>query len=688
MTKKKERKSNEMWTSVSAITNATGCLRRWWFMKVVKMPTPQRAVTVFGDVGHAVWDRFYRADDRGLVNGVPVDLFPGPSGDYPGWMTMCNRFDKTKTPYTVTPEEAALIKVLIAKGISEGYAVRTPGRIVEKEINSEILRLGHAKAILRGFIDLDLPDGLEDHKFLKDKKWAKSKAKLKKDIQMMGYGYEKKLRGHTGNLWLCHNNFIKDFENPQVIKRSVEVTHAEILQFFADEIQPMVRKMLDLYIRYPKSKIALWRDIPPANNAHSECNFYYGHQCPLIGICTGTCSLDNYLRPYNLTVNLLVGETDEQKGSVKMGSKLMDRVNAEKAVVAATVPAAPVAAGTAVVAPVTTPIAVAPQPDAPVVAVTVADAPVINPVLQDLIDKNKPAVAVAVAPAEVLPLMVGNTTPTPGVVTPTTVVPSAPPAPAPAQQTAPWYTGYNGEECPACKENAVRGYGSNMSPCRICSIRSAELGRPGYETYDITTDASGLMTFTLKGSSVVPVATAALPDPAVKIEAAPAAVVEVIPVTTVAPAPLAPAGTTAMSGTVVETPVVNVPVPTVVTNTELPAADIAFPAAAIEASAAGDFILMIGCTYIRKHVDAGHRIDADALTKGMLDEIAATAGKDVSAIEHFALMQAIDAYVPTMVPDLAGVTIISLSPSKGSAQGRMIDGLRMFADTIIVPFAQ
>ena len=204
---KPHKNSDEMWTSVSAIGDGKGCLRRWWFKKVVKMPERQRAATIFGDVGHAVWDRFYRADDRGLVDGVPVNLYPD------GWMTMCNRFDKTKTKYTVSQEEAALIMALVDKGISGGYMVRTPGRIVEKEISTEILNVGHTKVILRGYIDLDLPDGLEDHKFLKDKKWAKSPAKLIKDIQMMGYGYAKKVDGHKGNLHLTHNNFIKSFDN-------------------------------------------------------------------------------------------------------------------------------------------------------------------------------------------------------------------------------------------------------------------------------------------------------------------------------------------------------------------------------------------------------------------------------------------------------------------------------------------
>ena len=173
------RPDNIMYTSVSQMKTASDCLRMWWFSKRCKIPQDQTAATIFGDVGHAVCERFQLADDRGLSNGQPVNLYPE------GWMTMCNRYDKTKTLYTVTPAEAALIVSLINEAIHQGMLLRLPGREVEKDIEVQIHNAGHHKVIMRGFLDLVAPGVVEDYKFVKSTDYN-TLGKLKNYIPMLG----------------------------------------------------------------------------------------------------------------------------------------------------------------------------------------------------------------------------------------------------------------------------------------------------------------------------------------------------------------------------------------------------------------------------------------------------------------------------------------------------------------------
>ena len=312
--------TRDMWTSVSAIIDADDCKRRWWFAKVVKLPQPQRTATIFGDVFHAVLERYFKADDRGLDNnGQIVNLYPD------GWQTMQSRFGKDKTPYTISDAESALTKTLINEAIIKGILVREPDRITEKAISTIIYKKGFAKVVLKGFIDLDAPKSITDHKTAKSTTYILSLDKLKKSIQMMGYAYAKYVDGHKGSLWLTHNNFIKDFDRPQVIQRSVEVSEIEVFDFFNNSILPLVKRMMELYLKYPKTLIHKWRDIPGADNPNKSCNYHYGKPCPFIGICSGMCDIDSYLNKYGTTVNKLVGNIKTKlKGDNKMG--LLDRI--------------------------------------------------------------------------------------------------------------------------------------------------------------------------------------------------------------------------------------------------------------------------------------------------------------------------------------------------------------------------
>jgi len=629
-----DEKHKDMWTSASAITDASDCFRRWWFNKVIKMPQDQRKATILGDVFHAVLERYFRADDRGLDDrGNLIELYPA------GWKTMKSRFGKDDTLYTITDTEAALVKILITEAITQGILVREPGRIIERSIDIPILSQGRTKAILKGFIDIDSPRSITDHKTAKNTNYILSKAKIKKSIQMMIYGYAKYVEGHRNNLWLTHNNFIKDFDNPQVIQRSVEVTAMEIVEFFQETIEPILKRMLNYYIKYPKTSIHKWRDIPGANNPNQACNHHYGKPCPYIGVCTATCSIDNYLRKYGLTVNELVGYTDEtEKGPKKMG--LMEKIREEKAKKAA----AAAAAGISQPAQ--------PEPAQAATAVVETAEPVVK----------------SGGMKELLARMVGKKTAAePEQAAAPVVEPAAAVVPEPAQpdlsgkQVAPWYTDYNGQLCVACSDNAVPGYNSEMEPCRICDIRAKEAGKPTSEDYKVDVNTDGSLTFTYTGV-----------------------------------AKSAPAGDTTVK-VVAEKPVVKVDMQPVKDAAELKAVkdaaeqfkeSAALPTAKkVEAMMKGpqSFTMLIGCTFANDHTDLV--IYADSLLASVLNDVATAAGKEIACVEHFALMQAIDAMIPSLLPDLKGFTVISLPPSKGSAHARLIDGLRLHATTIIFPFA-
>lgn len=668
------------------------------------MPQDQSKATIFGDVLHAVCERFLRADDRGLdEKGQPVNLYPTE----PDWRTMYNRFDKTKTLYSVSDTEAALIKTLVAESISQGVLVREPGRKIEKDVECVIHNKGFVKVVLRGFVDLDNPREITDHKSAKSTKWILSKKKLVKSIQMMGYAKAKLIEGHQGNIWLTHNNFIKDFDTPKVIKRSVEVTQMEVEEFFQETMLPLVKRMLDLYIKYPKHLIHQWRKIPGANDPNRSCNYHYGKPCPYIGVCGGTCTIDTYLMKYGKTINELVGnieQINELKGNTM--NSLIAKAKAEQEKHAAAVSTAPVA---------TAPVAVVPL-TAEGVAGAVAEThvgvetPVVAGGLSALINQMANT-AEASAPAAV-----AVEAPVVAAVAPAAEVPVA--IAEPGVQIAPWCTPHaDGTPCKACSDSKIRGYNYKLDKaCMICDINAKAAGKPTSLDYDVAVGEGGILSYSLKGRPATTVQVAEVPE--VKTEIAPvidiaATVVETVISNIAAPATandilanmsgLAAANAVHITAENAMTAEVVIPAKTlaaaVVEKTNAAVDVLTMPGVAIAEAmketspkpvAHEGFTLLIGCAIVSEISKYDTVLSADDVLGMCLEEIAAAAGKEVSAIDHFALMQAIDSLLPSiadctqaMMGNLAGKTIVSVKPSKGSALERLIDGLRPYADTVI-----
>ena len=653
-----------MWTSASAITDADDCLRRWWFNKRCKLPQDQSKPTVFGDVLHAVCERYLRADDRGIdpATGKSVELYPT------GWEAMKDRWSGNDTLYKISNEEAALVKALIHKAIVEGVLVREPGRIIEKQIESEVYSVGYAKVIIKGFIDLCTHRGIEDHKTTSNPKYLLSKAKIKKSIQMIVYAYAQYLAGHKGNIWLCHNGFVKNFENPAVRKTDVECTEIEVKEFFVDKILPLVKKMFRYYKDYPKTLLHKWRDVPPANNPNQSCNFHYGKPCPYITICSGVSTIDQYLRKYGKSVEDITGTIEiVQKGVPKMHS-LITSIKKEQEKHAATRGSVPLAVTEEQVAPA-----------APAVEVKEATTPtkgagVLGGILAKLTGgAKKPEIAESISASETTEATISSTLSEEVIQPATTIMSTAkietvdkPTVTTDGRQVAPWYTlDEEGKPCIACKENTVLGYNSKMEPCQICYTRAKAKDLPTYKDFEVTVLEGGTLQFTplTGGASVV---TKVAEEPIVKTKIEPVEEKSVEQLNTplldalysIAKIETKPPNNTGIDLKLVESDVLSIK-------------DVGFD-------------LLIGCIYVST-IKPSSVVTADTILQAMLYYVEKVAEKPVSSIAHFELMQAIDALIPAMIKDLSGTTVISVMPSKGSAHARLIDGLRLHAKIIIQP---
>jgi hypothetical protein len=638
----------DIWTSISAFENAFGndgttggCVRRWWFDKVVKLSKPTYAATRFGDVFHAVLARFYMADDRGLdATGKPVNLYPD------GWKSIKSRFQKDDdvvlAEEQISDLDEALIRVLVDKAITEGVLVRIPGRLVEREITRPLYKdpLTGQKIVLKGFIDLETCRSVEDHKTAKDTKWLVTVNKLRNNVQMIVYAWDKYERGYEGLLWLTHNNFIKDYNDPQVIQRTVQVDKEYVYNYFNTVILPKFRMMLGIYQKYPASAVEKWRDLCPPNNPERECNHYYGHSCPYISICTGQCSVALYRAKYE---DLQEQQTLNSERVANMG--LVEEIKRRNALVNP----APVASPQASATP--TPANTGPVAGTPV-----------NPL--DVLAKVRAMQAAQQQPVAA-PVAPPVAQAAPGATVAATPVDNRP--------KAPWH--YEG--CVACRDNPYGGFNSQGSPCNICDAQNEQAGRLKSTDYSWVYDAQNNLVFTQN-----PGATPTFPERAVEVPTA----TPTAPPAAIPPAPVEKVVKTRKP----RTPKVQTAAPVATPPTLTPAPPQADAVPVTDSPCAegngtsGGITLLIGCTFFK---DGGAAIlTADDVLVEVIRTIETAFGKKRTEIEHFALMSAIDVAIPEIAAELseAGVWVTTFSPTKGTALARLVDGLRPFANKVIV----
>lgn len=251
----------KLYSSPSKLETYALCRRKWYLIYVKKLGVPRGRQFMFGSVLHAAAERYL----------LKQELWPE------GWDL------DPDTKERVTPAEGALIQVLVQAGIDAGIIERRPGGEVEQWI-----KLEHGEdVVVRGLVDYGTDDRVEDHKTSKSERYMKSPEGLRKSIQMMVYGKERVARfRRRGQLppaviTLVHNQFKKDFDDPMVRRREVEVSPAEIDQFWEDVVVPLLDGMVE--DQHAKNPFDL--PDPPAKS----CRAFGG--CDFISICSGGESL-------------------------------------------------------------------------------------------------------------------------------------------------------------------------------------------------------------------------------------------------------------------------------------------------------------------------------------------------------------------------------------------------------------
>jgi hypothetical protein len=219
----------------------------------------------------------------------------------------------------------------------------------------------------------------------------------------------------------------------------------------------------------------------------------------------------------------------------------------------------------------------------------------------------------------------------------------------------------------ACSENVYGGFNSKGSACDVCDAQSEQHGCLKSTDYSWEYDAEKNLVFTQ-----TPGAVPTFPEKAVQapVEIPPPPPAEPKTVKTrkprtkkqkAAPAP------------VVETPVVETePAPMATITVEEPP------------PTGGGFNLLIGCTFFK--VGCLPLVTADDILAEAMKTIEAASLKPAAQIEHFELLQGLDSVIPMIADDLAstGAWITTFQPTKGTALARLVDGLRQYADMVIV----
>lgn len=255
-----------MKTSATQLETLDLCGRKWWLQRKAKMPEAKKDHFGFGTVLHGCAERSLKGEE----------LFP------------TNWDIDPDTGVRIDPKDAALIIVLIEKAISMGYLEARHDSRVEEEFELPITDT--VTAI--GFKDHAAFARVEDHKTSKTVRYFKGAEGLKNSIQMMLYIKDEleKIR-KTGQVppgifTLVHNQFLRDYEFPEVRRREAEVTPNQIDKYWKDVIVPLAKKQEELNdVKDPFS-------IP--DPPKSACSAFGG--CPYMTICSGAEDLLTYKR--------------------------------------------------------------------------------------------------------------------------------------------------------------------------------------------------------------------------------------------------------------------------------------------------------------------------------------------------------------------------------------------------------
>ena len=169
------------------------CKRKWWIKWVRKLGEPPRAPTGFGTVLHSVIARYQMADDLGRDrHGQVVDLYPV------GWEQPEEKWGGIPgDPLTVVKQQRfgffkscefddEVIRIFCEQCKGSGQCVYVGGQPPDtcNKCGGDGLS---AIVKIMGFIDVVTPDSVQDHKSIKNIRYAKSQKKLASNRQLLIY---------------------------------------------------------------------------------------------------------------------------------------------------------------------------------------------------------------------------------------------------------------------------------------------------------------------------------------------------------------------------------------------------------------------------------------------------------------------------------------------------------------------
>lgn len=257
--------------SATELETAELCLRKWVWRYVKKLPQFFASSRVEGNIFHGCCERYLKGEE----------IFPE------GW-------DKG-----LTPETSQRMVSWLKTAISEGVLEKRPGGLTEKWIDGLEVKPGIRFV---GKVDYQDSASIEDHKTVKNVRYAKSPAKIADDIQMNCYGKAKAAERTRKGLppaiiTLTQNQFIKE-PAPVVRRRSAERTYAQLDEYWNERILPLVEKMEQAETVPPL-------DIPwPPREACTK----YGRECEFAPLCSGA----ETEQTYTLRINHL-NEREKEK---------------------------------------------------------------------------------------------------------------------------------------------------------------------------------------------------------------------------------------------------------------------------------------------------------------------------------------------------------------------------------------
>jgi hypothetical protein len=268
--------------SVSKIKTFLQCPRKAVFTYMSGFPVAFNPNFAKGSIFHRILERWLSSDSTGrIVDGVPVEAFP------PGWEV----WEEGGRVYRLPEEDQELLRTLMDIAIDNGVITRRIGGEAEVWIPKLEVIPG---VRLSGKCDYVIPREFEiqDHKTAKSRRYTLSKEALQKDLQVRIY--TKAIFDHLPKevkekqkFYVRHNNFIKDFANPEVFYREVSLKWDEVEETW-EQFKKWTKEYLDLEKRV-QSGCEL-EDIPAGGP--NACNAYGG--CSFRGICGGTESPKEY----------------------------------------------------------------------------------------------------------------------------------------------------------------------------------------------------------------------------------------------------------------------------------------------------------------------------------------------------------------------------------------------------------